>query len=54
MHKIIIPEKDNKYNGGEEIFKEIFKEFLFQSQRKTMPKNVQITIQLHSFHILTI
>ena len=24
-----------------------------QSQRKAMPKNVQTTIQLHSFHLLT-
>ena len=23
----------------------------FQSQRRTMPKNVQITVQLHSFHM---
>ena len=28
-------------------------QFSFQSQRKAMPKNIQITIQLHSFHILT-
>ena len=28
-------------------------QFSFQSQRKTMPKNIQITIQLHSFHMLT-
>ena len=27
------------------------KVFLFQSQRKAMPKNVQITVQLHSFHM---
>ena len=26
--------------------------FSFQSQRKAMPKNVQTTTQLHSFHIL--
>ena len=25
-------------------------EFSFQFQRKAMPKNVQITVQLHSFH----
>ena len=25
---------------------------LFQSQRKAMPKNVQVTTQLHSFHML--
>ena len=28
------------------------KVFLFQSQRKTMPKNAQTTAQLHSFHML--
>ena len=27
-------------------------QFSFQSQRKTMPKNVQTIIQLHSFHML--
>ena len=27
-------------------------QFSFQSQSKAMPKNVQITIQLHSFHML--
>ena len=27
-------------------------QFSFQSQRKTMPKNAQITAQLHSFHML--
>ena len=27
-------------------------QFSFQSQRKAMPKNVQTTAQLHSFHIL--
>ena len=27
-------------------------QFSFQSQRRTMPKNVQITVQLHSFHML--
>ena len=27
-------------------------QFSFQSQRKTIPKNIQITIQLHSFHTL--
>ena len=26
--------------------------FSFQSQRRAMPKNVQTTIQLHSFHTL--
>ena len=26
--------------------------FSFQSQRKAMPKNVQTTIQLYSFHML--
>ena len=27
-------------------------QFLFQSQRRVMPKNVQTTIQLHSFQML--
>ena len=27
-------------------------QFSFQSQRKAMPKNVQTTTQLHSFHML--
>ena len=27
-------------------------QFSFQSQRKPMPKNVQTTVQLHSFHML--
>ena len=27
-------------------------QFSFQSQRKTMPKNVQTTVQLHSSHLL--
>ena len=26
-------------------------QFSFQSQRKAMPKNVQITVELHSFHM---
>ena len=29
-----------------------WKQFSFQSQRRAMPKNVQTTIQLHSFHML--
>ena len=29
-------------------------QFSFQSQRKAMPKNVQTTTQLHSFHMLKI
>ena len=28
-------------------------QFSFQSQRKAMPKNVQTTAKLHSFHTLT-
>ena len=28
-------------------------QFLFQSQRRAMPKNVQTIAQLHSFHMLT-
>ena len=27
-------------------------QFSFQSQRKAMPKKVQTTVQLHSFHML--
>ena len=27
-------------------------QFSFQSQRKTLPKNVETTAQLHSFHML--
>ena len=27
-------------------------QFSFQSQRKTMPKNVQTTVKLHSYHML--
>ena len=27
-------------------------QFSFQSQRRAMPKNVQTTAQLHSFHML--
>ena len=27
-------------------------QFSFQSQRMAMPKNVEITVQLHSFHML--
>jgi len=27
-------------------------EFSFQSSKKTMPKNIQIIIHLHSFHML--
>ena len=27
-------------------------QFSFQSQRRSMPKNIQTTIQLHSFHML--
>ena len=27
-------------------------QFSFQSQRKTVPKNVQTTVQLHSFHMM--
>ena len=27
-------------------------QFSFQSQKKAMPKNIQTTIELHSFHML--
>ena len=29
-------------------------QFTFQSQRREMPKNVQTTVQLHSFHMLAV
>ena len=38
-----------KINGGCRTGKS---QFSFQSQRKAMPKNVQTTKQLHSFHML--
>ena len=41
--------KFGKLSHGHRARKDLFS---FQSQRKAMPKNVQITIQLHSFHIL--
>ena len=41
--------KFGKLSSGHKTGKD---EFSFQSQRKAMPKNVQITAQLHSFHTL--
>ena len=41
--------KFGKHSSGHRTGKS---QFSFQSQRKAMPKNVQITIQLHSFHML--
>ena len=41
--------KFGKLSSGNRIGKG---QFSFQSQRKAMPKNVEITVQLHSFHIL--
>ena len=41
--------KFRKLSNGHSTGKD---QFSFQSQRKAMPKNVQITVQLHSFHIL--
>ena len=42
--------KFGKLSSGHRIGKV---QFSFWSQRRTMPKNVQITPQLHSFHMLT-
>ena len=41
--------KFGKLSSGHRIGKG---QFSFQSQRKTMPKNVQTTAQLHSSHML--
>ena len=41
--------KFGKLNSGHGTTKD---QFSFQSQRRAMPKNVQTTIQLHSFHTL--
>ena len=41
--------KSGKLSSGQRIGKD---QFSFQPQRKAMPKNVQTTTQLHSFHIL--
>ena len=43
-----IPSKLGKLSSGHRTGKS---QFSFQSQRMTMPKNVQITVQLHSFHM---
>ena len=40
----------NKF-GNSAVATGLKKLFSFQSQRRPMPKNVQITIQLHSFHM---
>ena len=41
--------KFGKLTGGHRTEKDPFS---FHSQRREMPKNVKITVQLHSFHIL--
>ena len=41
--------KFEKLNSGQRTGKG---QFSFQSQRKAMPKNVQTTAQLYSFHVL--
>ena len=41
--------KFGKLSSGHRTGKD---QFSFQSQRKAMPKNVQITIQLHSLYML--
>ena len=55
--------KDDAVKVLHSVFQQIWKtqqwpqdwksQFLFQSQRKAMPKNVQTTAQLYSFHMLT-
>ena len=40
---------NNNYTSNPNTGKD---QFSFQSQRKAMTKNVQITVQLHSFHML--
>ena len=47
MHSI--RQKFGKLSSGQRTGKA---QFSFQSQRKAMPKNVQTTSQLHSFHML--
>ena len=46
---IIYASKFGKLSSGHRTGKG---QFLFQSQRKTMPKNAQTTTQLHSSHML--
>ena len=41
--------KFEKFSSGHRTEKG---QFSFQSQRKAIPKNVQATIQLYSFHML--
>ena len=41
--------KFGKLSSGHRTGKD---QFSFQSQRRAMPKNVQTTTQLHSFHML--
>ena len=43
------PSKFGKLSSGHRTWKG---QFSFQSQRKAMPNNFQITLQLHPFHIL--
>ena len=47
LHSIV--KKFGKYSSGHRNGKG---QFSFQSQRKAMPKNVQTTTQLYSFHML--
>ena len=44
-----MPPKFGKVSSGHRTRKS---QFSFQSQRRAMPKNVQTTAQLHSFHML--
>ena len=45
----VLHRKFGKFSNGHRTGKG---QFLFQSQRKTMPKNVQTTTQLYLFHML--
>ena len=47
--KVMYPMKFGKLSDGRRTGKG---QFSFQSLRKAMPKNVQTTVQLHSFHML--
>ena len=49
LHMVIYASKFGKLSSGHRTGKG---QFSFQSQRKAMPKNVQITAELLSFHML--
>ena len=49
LRELVMDSKFGKLSSGHRTGKG---QFSFQSQRKAMPKNVQTTAQLHSFHTL--